>query len=756
MTITPISLYTPQAGRQISSTTAKVIEFIRQNWVLLTLSAAIIGFTAYAMLSSYFANRVIIQPPCSQTFDDLHSNIKQGELQPTIDFLKGGTLAAPQSFLLTGSGFSGKSHVARAVSQAAGVPIIEIDCRQNTDYLRNKVNSAFEIAKSEKGCVILIKHAEVLNPEDLIMIEGKRIQQPNPTAEQLKKDLNDLGKQAKVAVFVTAKTSTADLQHIHFDKKLSVSLPDCANRLSILTALTKDKECEADLKKWARKTAGWSYARLFVFVNQAQGKITDDVLDKSFPEMQKTIDTEFACSLKDLNDLGPGEFLITSDNTFDAIAGNKDAKDKMLEIADYLEDPEKYEKILKTPSSELAPKGVILHGEPGTGKTAMAGALANKANCAFLYVKGSLATKYVGDAAKNVRNLFAQARATNRPCIIFMDEIDAMGKRTDDMTGSAASAREMITTFASETDGLSDWPHPIIVIGATNRPDTLDSALTRPGRFDRMIEVKLPTKKEALEILKIHADKYHLDDNFNLDSIASISYGKPGAWLKEVLKEAARQAVKDGKDKISDTHLVEAYQKQSMGAATSEKQAKQELERTAAHEIGHALVAAKHGKTVQIVTIRPRGHAAGLTYATRDHDITPSKEELEQEVQILLGGQAAEEVMYKKNWTGCIDDRQRAEKIIHDMVYKYGYGNRKSPYPDKPSERLKQAAEQETEQIFDAQLAAAKGIITKGLIEKVRPKLMEEEILTADQFKKLLPEGFVQSASTSRTRSQTQ
>ncbi len=755
MTITPISLYTPQTQRNLQTLTAKVADFIRKNWALLTIATFVFGVAGYLLYSNYMASRIIVMPPSSQKFENLYSNITQSEMQQAIDFLKGKSLTAPQSFLLTGSGFSGKSHIARAVSHAANVPIIQIDCKSNLDNLKNKIANAFAAAKSQAGCVILIQHAEVLKTEIDIEKGQLSIKRP-PALTQLQKDLSELGKLAKVAVFVTAKNETSDLGNIHFDDKFVVALPDSANRLNILTALTKGITCEADLKKWARKTSGWNYAQLLHFVGSVDGKITDDALDKLYVERQKMVDGQFKSSLKSLNDLGPGEFLTKSKYCFDDIAGNSDAKEKMQEVADYLQNPEKYQKILKEPSNELAPKGVILHGEPGTGKTALAGALASQADCPFLYIKGSMASKWVGDCAKNMRNLFAQARATNRPCIIFMDEIDSIGKRTDDMTGSASSAREMITAFTSETDGLTDWPHPIVVIGATNRLDTLDDAFTRPGRFDRVIEVKLPTKKESLEILKIHAAKYHLDKDFKLSSIASLAYGRPGAWLKELLKDAAREAINEGKDKIADAHLFEAFEKRCMGAKTTEEQAKEKIERVAAHEIGHALVAAKHGKTVQAVTVRPRGEAAGLTYSTYDTDKMLTKELCEKEIQICLGGQAAEEIMYNDHAAGCKSDRDRAKKIIESMILQYGYGKRNSPYPEKLSEFLRKAVEEEIEEVFNTQLANAKAIITKDLIESIRPALVQEEILTADKFKQLLPKDFLQTASPSRPRAQTQ
>jgi cell division protease FtsH len=357
---------------------------------------------------------------------------------------------------------------------------------------------------------------------------------------------------------------------------------------------------------------------------------------------------------------------------FSDVAGEEEAKENLAEIVNYLHDPSKYKEI-----GARMPKGVLLVGPPGTGKTMLAKAVAGEANVPFFSMSGSeFVEMFVGMGASKVRDLFRQAKE-KAPCIVFIDEIDAIGqKRSGGNIGGNDEREQTLNQLLTEMDGFEDNTG-VIILAATNRPESLDPALTRPGRFDRRVPVELPDQKGREDILKVHARKIKLADNIDFSKIASMATGASGAELANIVNEAALRAVRDGRKFATQADLEESievviagYQKKNAILTDKEKLV------VAYHEVGHALVSAMqhHSAPVQKITIIPRTSGAlGYTMQVdRGNHYLVSKEELLDELCTLTGGRAAEEVEFNLVSTGASNDIEKATKIARAMITQYG------------------------------------------------------------------------------------
>ncbi|MDO5026800.1 MAG: ATP-dependent zinc metalloprotease FtsH [Tissierellia bacterium] len=358
--------------------------------------------------------------------------------------------------------------------------------------------------------------------------------------------------------------------------------------------------------------------------------------------------------------------------TFKNVAGQDEAKESLLEIVDFLHNPKKYASI-----GAIAPKGVLLVGPPGTGKTLMAKAVAGEANVPFFSISGSeFVEMFVGLGAVRVRDLFKDAKE-KAPCIVFIDEIDAIGKKRDTSGYSGNDEREQtLNQLLNEMDGF-DAASGVIVLAATNRPEILDPALTRPGRFDRQVRVELPDVKGREDILKVHADKVKIDPNTNLQNIAKMTAGASGADLANIINEGALRAVRENRDQVTEEDLQESVE--VVIAGHKKKNAvitQKEKEIIAYHEVGHALVAAKQEDTAPVtkITIIPRTSGTlGYTMQVEEHEkVLVSKEDLFKEIVILTGGRSAEELIFNTKTTGAWNDIERATKTARAMVSTYG------------------------------------------------------------------------------------
>ena len=356
---------------------------------------------------------------------------------------------------------------------------------------------------------------------------------------------------------------------------------------------------------------------------------------------------------------------------FDDVAGEDEAKENLTEIVNYLHDPSKYQEI-----GASMPKGVLLVGPPGTGKTMLAKAVAGEANVPFFSMSGSeFVEMFVGMGASKVRDLFKQAKE-KAPCIVFIDEIDAIGKKRDGQIGGNDEREQTLNQLLTEMDGF-EGNTGVIILAATNRPESLDPALTRPGRFDRRVPVELPDLKGREEILKVHAKKIKVAEDVDFNKVARMASGASGAELANIVDEAALRAVRDGRKFATQADLEESievviagYQKKNAIMTDHEKRI------VAYHEIGHALVAAKQTNSapVQKITIVPRTSGAlGYTMQVDEgNHVLMSKEEIENKIATFTGGRAAEEVVFGSVTTGASNDIEQATKLARAMITRYG------------------------------------------------------------------------------------
>ena len=440
---------------------------------------------------------------------------------------------------------------------------------------------------------------------------------------------------------------------------------------------------------------------------------------------------------------------------FDDVAGCDEEKEEMQEIIEYLKNPKKFSKM-----GARIPRGIIMVGAPGTGKTLLAKAVAGEANVPFYSISGSdFVEMFVGVGASRVRDMFAKAKKT-APCMIFIDEIDAVGRQRGAGLGGGHDEREQtLNQLLVELDGMND-NDGVIVIAATNRPDVLDSALLRPGRFDRQITVSLPDLNGRTAILGKHARNKKLAADVNLENLAKRTPGFSGADLENVLNEAAILTVRERKEEIGVKQIDEAIDRVMMGPAKKSRTYDDYTKKLVAyHEAGHAIVGLNlpDGAIVQKVTIIPRGSAGGYNLITpRKEKILNSKKELMDTITSYMGGRAAEEIFFGDVTTGASSDIQQATRIAKDMVTTYGMsdlgpiqynsGNdsvflgRDYNSPSNASSQVAYEIDTEVRKIIESCHQKAKNIITsnKQDLIKIAEELMEKETLTNEEIEELI------------------
>lgn len=441
---------------------------------------------------------------------------------------------------------------------------------------------------------------------------------------------------------------------------------------------------------------------------------------------------------------------------FADVAGEDEAKENLQEIVDYLHDPKKYEEI-----GASMPKGILLVGPPGTGKTMLAKAVAGESNVPFFSISGSeFVEMFVGMGASKVRDLFKQAKE-KAPCIVFIDEIDAIGqKRNSGQLGGNDEREQTLNQLLTEMDGF-EGNTGVIILAATNRPDSLDPALTRPGRFDRRVPVELPDLKGREEILKVHAKKVALAPGIDFNTVARMASGASGAELANIVNEAALRAVRSGRKSVTQADLEESievviagYQKKNSILTDKEKCI------VAYHEVGHALVAAlqSHSAPVQKITIIPRTSGAlGYTMQVEEgNHYLMTKEELENKIATLTGGRAAEEVAFQSVTTGASNDIEQATKLARAMLTRYGMSkefdmvafetvNNQYLGGDTSlacSSQTQREIDQRVVELVKAQHEKAIRILTdnRAKLDELAKYLYEKETITGDEFMAILEE----------------
>ena len=443
--------------------------------------------------------------------------------------------------------------------------------------------------------------------------------------------------------------------------------------------------------------------------------------------------------------------------TFADVAGQEEAKEALKEIVDFLHNPKKYADIGAT-----LPKGALLVGPPGTGKTLLARAVAGEAHVPFFSISGSeFVEMFVGMGAAKVRDLFKQANE-KAPCIVFIDEIDTIGKKRDNGGFSGNDEREQtLNQLLTEMDGF-DGKKGVVILAATNRPESLDKALLRPGRFDRRIPVELPDLKGRVAILKVHAKQVKLSDNVDFDAIGRATSGASGAELANIINEGALRAVRQGRSVVSQADLEESvevviagYQKKDSGVSVDEKRI------VSYHEVGHALVAAcqSHSAPVHKITIIPRTSGAlGYTMQVDEGErFLMSKEEALNKIATFTGGRAAEEFMFGSITTGAANDIEQATRIARAMVTRYGMSDQfgmvaletvNNPYLSADtsmtcSPDTARMVDEEVIRIVKEQYARAMEILkaNAGKLNEIAAYLLEKETITGEEFMEILNRG---------------
>ena len=440
---------------------------------------------------------------------------------------------------------------------------------------------------------------------------------------------------------------------------------------------------------------------------------------------------------------------------FKDVAGQDEAKESLQEMVDFLHNPEKY-----TAIGAKLPKGALLVGPPGTGKTLLAKAVAGEAKVPFFSLSGSdFVEMFVGVGASRVRDLFEEAKK-NAPCIIFIDENDAIGKRRDTHFGGNDEREQTLNQLLAEMDGFES-NKACLVLGATNRPEVLDQALLRPGRFDRRVIVDRPDLKGRVDVLKVHAKNVHLDETVDLEAIALATSGAVGSDLANMINEAAILAVKHGRKAVSQKDLFEAVEVVLVGKEKKDRVMKPEERRIVSyHEVGHALVNAlqKDAEPVQKITIVPRtmGALGYVLQVPEEEKYLNTKKEIEAMIVGFLGGRAAEEIVFDTVTTGAANDIQQATRITRAMITQYGMSDKfgmmglesqESMYLDNGtrlncSEQMAAEVDQEIMRILRESYEEAKRLLMENreALDKIAEYLIEKETITGKEFMRIFRE----------------
>lgn len=435
--------------------------------------------------------------------------------------------------------------------------------------------------------------------------------------------------------------------------------------------------------------------------------------------------------------------------TFKDVAGQEEAKESLTEIVDFLHNPAKYVKV-----GAKLPKGALLVGPPGTGKTLLAKAVAGEAKVPFFSLSGSdFVEMFVGVGASRVRDLFKQAQES-APCIIFIDEIDAIGKSRDSRFGGNDEREQTLNQLLSEMDGF-DTSKGLLILAATNRPDVLDKALLRPGRFDRRIIVDKPDLKGRLDTLKVHSREVSLDESVDLDAIALATSGAVGSDLANMINEAAINAVKNGRSAISQEDLFESVEVVIAGKEKKDRIMNEKEKKTVAyHEVGHALITAleKHAEPVQKITIVPRtmGALGYVMQVPEEEKYLMTKDEMLAEIVTLFGGRASEELVFDTVTTGASNDIEKATKVARSMITQYGMSDRfglmaletvEDQYLSghtsfNCSDSTEALVDEEVKKLLQECYEKAKNLLAQNrlALDEIAKFLFEKETITGKQF----------------------
>lgn len=624
------------------------------------------------------------------------------ELQDVVDFLKNPDkyrrLGAhlPSGILLVGEPGNGKTLLAKAVAGEANCPFFSIN---GSDFIEvfvgvgaARIRDLFAQARKNSPCIVFIDEIDVIARQRAAGIGGGNDEREQ-TLNQLLTEMDGFSSKENPVIVLAATNFPSALDKAllrpgRFDRRIDIPYPDTDAREHILKIHARGVKLdeEVNLRAIAEDTGGFSGADLANLVNQAaihatrsgrQAVMKEDI-DVAYEKLMRSRETSQREPRAATDSASVARVYMPSQIkvTFKDVAGMPEVKEELYDVIDYLKVPDKYQRL----GARLS-RGILLVGEPGNGKTLLAKAMAGEANRPFFSASGSdFIEKYVGVGAARIRDLFAQARKQS-PCIIFIDEIDAIGAARSRDGNSDREHSQTLNQLLTEMDGFESEKSSIVVIAATNRPDILDSALKRPGRFDREVTVPFPDLKSRYEILQVHAAKAKISPSVDMHTIARGTTGFSGADLANLINEALIGAVKANRDAAIIQDFEEARDKILMGKArSSDTRNKQELERTAYHEAGHALVALlkpEYTDPLHKLTILARGSALGLASYIPERDVYfQTKEHFIARIMVSLGGRVAEELIFGDVSTGPSSDLQSATRLAQNMIYRYGMDDR--------------------------------------------------------------------------------
>ena len=644
--------------------------------------------------------QMILPSQVKETFDSIAgADEAKEELREVVDFLRNPEkykrfgAKVPKGILLIGEPGNGKTLLARTVAGEANVPFFSIS---GSDFIEvfvgvgaARVRDLFEQAERQAPCIIFIDELDAIGRARGIGMGGGHDEREQ-TLNQLLIKMDGFA-QSNAPIVVIAATNRPDvldkalLRPGRFDTQILVPYPDQKAREAILRIHAEGKRFDpaVDLSDIAANTAGLSGADLADLINKAaimaskkghEVILPDDVKEAHERVLKSKQSGMEGGSGGSINENSSANIFMPTmvDEKFDSVAGMPEVKEEIMDIIDFLKNPEKYAKI-----GARIPRGILLEGDPGNGKTLLARAMAGEAQCPFISTNGSdFVQKYVGEGAARIRELFATARRRT-PAIVFIDEIDSIGMKRSNEDGGSQEFAHALNQLLTEMDGFQKTKAPIIVIGSTNRADRLDSALLRPGRFDRKVHVPYPTLSDREAILKVHTKKLKLEPDVDLHKIARGTPGFSGASLANLMNEAAIIATKREQEAVTVADIEEARDKIILGKhRPSMQQTKKELEMTAYHEAGHALVRVLMPEVtdpLHKVTILPRGSALGVTHSLPERDkYSSNREEMIATIMVCAGGRAAEELVYNTVTTGASNDFEKATRYAYAMVCNYG------------------------------------------------------------------------------------
>ncbi|MCL5436381.1 MAG: ATP-dependent zinc metalloprotease FtsH [Candidatus Dependentiae bacterium] len=694
------------------------------------------------------------------------------ELRDVIDFLKNPSkyrkigAQLPRGVLLVGEPGNGKTMLAKAVAGEANCPFFSIT---GSDFIEifvgvgaARIRDLFARARKHAPCIVFIDEIDAIGRRRGSGLGGGHDEREQALNQLLTEMDGFASSDAPIVVLAATNMpgvlDRALLRPGRFDRRVTVPFPDEQARAQLIEIHAKKIRIDpsVDREKIVKESAGFTFADLANCMNQAainaskQGR--DIVLQEDFDVAFRKVMESQKASRSEHNTSGAEEgtarvYMPSQVKVrFSDVAGVEEAKEELWDFIDYLKNPERYKKI----GAKLT-RGVLLVGDPGNGKTMLARAVAGEAGRPFFSASGSeFIEKYVGVGAARVRDLFAQARR-QAPSIIFIDEIDAIGAQRDGF-GAHSEHAQTLNQLLTEMDGFEAEGPSVIVLAATNRPEMLDKALTRAGRFDRQVDVPYPDVKSRKAILEVHVRNVKLAPDIDLEKIARGTSGFSGADIANLINEAAMDAVRNGREALTLADFEEARDKILMGKRSkSMVQTAEDLKATAYHEAGHALMTLLQPDTtdpLHKVTIAPRGRALGYSASLPERDkYAQSKEELLARIITMLGGRAGEEIGVGRQFTGVTSDLQRASHIARNMVTSFGMspelglvaypqGRAGVEYSQQTAAKIDEEVSQLMTRCYNKAVELLK--TNRDKLEKLAQALLEKETLDAEEIYALL------------------